>query len=529
MKLKYIFAAIISLAFVAVGCTKEEATSLSNLKVSQTYLSIPEAGGDATVTIDATEDWEFVKAFQSGAKDDNGKAITDLCFPTWLTASTEKGAAGTTELKFTAAETSGGREAELTISVGAYKQTILVRQGEMTVTSATCKEIIAGADGKSYRVTGTCTSIDNTTYGNWYLNDGTGEIVIYGTLDAKGAEKNFASLGIEAGDVVTVEGPKTTYGTTIELVNVTVLKITKSLVKVTSEDPKLPKEGGEFKVVVSHKCAAVLPVIPEGSSWITYKSAEYATGVPTKLDPNPANTTTFTFVAAANEAGAREGSLEFVPVGSKEGAKFTVSEEGAIIAAKAAEIAAAEDGTTVYRIKAIVSKVDDAAAGKFYLSDASGSIYVYKCTNSGDKSLNVGDIVTLTGNKSSYKGTAQIINPVIEEVQDVQPITAAEFAALADDTTKSKYYLLSGEIVTATGDGTKNDLTTYGNFSLKDDSGEIYVYGVSTGYNGETKKFGTLGLALGDKLTILAYKTSYKGLNQAGGAMYLSSEKKAAE
>ena len=93
------------------------------------------------------------------------------------------------------------------------------------IESATCAEVIAGPNDKTYQVTGVCTSIDNTTYGNWYLKDATGSIYIYGTLDAKGATKNFLSLGLEVGDEVTVQGPKTTYGTTVELVNVTVIKI----------------------------------------------------------------------------------------------------------------------------------------------------------------------------------------------------------------------------------------------------------------------------------------------------------------
>ena len=48
------------------------------------------------------------------------------------------------------------------------------------------------------------------------------------------SEKNFLSLGIEVGDIVTVEGPKTTYNGTVELVNVTVINIEKSLIKVDS-------------------------------------------------------------------------------------------------------------------------------------------------------------------------------------------------------------------------------------------------------------------------------------------------------
>lgn len=99
---------------------------------------------------------------------------------------------------------------------------------EPQVIEATCAEVIAGQDGDKFRVKGTCVEIVNTTYGNWYLEDATGKIYIYGTLDAEGKTKNFLSLGIEVGDIVTVEGPKTTYKeTTVELVDVTVLKIEK--------------------------------------------------------------------------------------------------------------------------------------------------------------------------------------------------------------------------------------------------------------------------------------------------------------
>lgn len=92
---------------------------------------------------------------------------------------------------------------------------------------STCADVIAGEDGTTFRVKGVCTSILNTTYGNWDLTDETGTIRIYGTLDANGQTKNFLSLGIEEGDTVTVEGPKTTYNTTVELVDVTVVNIAK--------------------------------------------------------------------------------------------------------------------------------------------------------------------------------------------------------------------------------------------------------------------------------------------------------------
>ena len=100
--------------------------------------------------------------------------------------------------------------------------------GKTTMKPLTIAQVIAGEDGNTYKVRGIVTSITNTTYGNYYLKDETGELLIYGTLDANGQTTNFASLGIEVGDIVTVEGPKKTYNQTPELVNVTVLKIEKN-------------------------------------------------------------------------------------------------------------------------------------------------------------------------------------------------------------------------------------------------------------------------------------------------------------
>ena len=80
----------------------------------------------------------------------------------------------------------------------------------MEITTATCAEVLAGPDAKTYRVTGAVTGIANTTYGNWYMNDGTGEVYIYGTLDKSGRDgqnNSIAAWGIEVGDEVTVEGP----------------------------------------------------------------------------------------------------------------------------------------------------------------------------------------------------------------------------------------------------------------------------------------------------------------------------------
>lgn len=90
--------------------------------------------------------------------------------------------------------------------------------------------VIAGTDSVTYCVRGEVTKIANTKYGNFYIKDETGELYIYGTLDANGSW-NFANLGIEVGDIVTVMGPRKDYNGTVELVNVRVLKIEKPVIE----------------------------------------------------------------------------------------------------------------------------------------------------------------------------------------------------------------------------------------------------------------------------------------------------------
>jgi hypothetical protein len=54
-------------------------------------------------------------------------------------------------------------------------------------------------------LTGVVDSILNTQYGNLYLSDETGQVYVYGVLTADGQSKQFESLGVEAGDILTIK------------------------------------------------------------------------------------------------------------------------------------------------------------------------------------------------------------------------------------------------------------------------------------------------------------------------------------
>jgi hypothetical protein len=493
MKLKYLFPLFIAILALVTSCTDEESmTLLDEIQVSSSFVSIPVEGGSASITITAKDSWTVENNVE------------------WLTISSTSGSAGESTLTFSAESTLDGRTAEVLIQCGGKTQRINIIQGLATIASATCAEVIAGPDSKTYQVTGVCTAITNTTYGNWYLEDETGSIYIYGTLDAKGAEKNFLSWGLEVGDEVTVQGPKTTYNGTVELVNVTVININKSLVKVDSvENAQLPIEGGEITVYLTCKGQGISVDIPEDAkSWLSISSIESA-----------GEEVVVKFNAAPNTGGDRGTTLTFRTTdGSKNySTETTLSQKGAIIEATIEEFLAAEVGDTQYRLSGVITSISNTTYGNLYLRDFSGETFVYGIEDFQDKGLKVGDIITLVGKRAEYKGTPQVGSAVLESVIPVTPATIAEVLTKPDDS--NTYYMVTGEI-------TQIDNPTYGNLYLKDGDSEIYLYGCYPGYGatGDYRKYliEDKGIKVGDTITVIATKGSYNGVDQLSHGIYFS-------
>ena len=503
MKLKYIIPCFVALvAALFTSCSDDnDPTYLDEIRVSSSYVSIPAEGGSDTITITAKDNWVIT-------------GMTD-----WLTISPFMGEAGETQVIFSAAA-GEGRTAELQIICGEAIQNINVIQGIASVTTATCKEVIDGPEAKTYRVTGTCTSIANTTYGNWYLNDGTGEVYIYGTLDAKGQTKNFTSLGIEVGDIVTVEGPKTLYGTTVELVDVTVVNIQKSLIKVDSlSSETFPVEGGDITAYLTCKGEGVNVEIPEDAKdWLSMASI---TG-----GENP----TVKFHAAANAGGDRSTTLVLTTTkGGKEyTSKLALSQAGAIVTATVAEFLAAPVGETQYRLTGVIASVAKADYGNVYIRDYTGEAYIYGIGAKGDFAklgLKVGDIVTVVGTRAAFKDSPQMAGGKYETHIPVTEVSIAEFITKPND--KNVYYMVSGTISSLLGsNGKPND---YGNLYITDGTNELYVYGCYPGWGatGDFRKgfIKAQGIEEGDRLTMIGYKDEYNGLIELCGGTYFSHEK----
>ena len=83
------------------------------------------------------------------------------------------------------------------------------------VVYTTVAEFLAAAeDNTVYQLTGVITSVTNTTYGNFYLKDETGEVLIYGLCSPEGQQKYWAESGAKVGDTITVQTKRTSYNST---------------------------------------------------------------------------------------------------------------------------------------------------------------------------------------------------------------------------------------------------------------------------------------------------------------------------
>lgn len=556
-------------ALLMVGCADDGSTvgTFGSLSYEDTYVTIGETGGDATVTLRTDADWKFDDIFSLSVTIDGQKQTKYFPLPvkltddktdgelSWLTVDKLSGTAGETTLTFHADATTGGREAELRLSVGNHKQFIKVRQGSLEASPSTCKEVIDGPDGKTYQVTGTVTAIANTTYGNWYLNDGTGEIYIYGTLDKDGKTKNFSSLGIEVGDVVTVEGPKTTYGTTIELVDVTVVKIQKSLIKVITPDVEIGKEGGSFDVKVAYKGSGVNLSIPaDAQSWLKLASSDFKAGVKTIYDTAaPADTTIFHFTVDANEGEGRQAAIEFSSsnASNSSAVTFTVKQKANVLPhglnpddpftvaeaiAKCQEIGTTTDGQ-IYYAKGIISSIKEVSTSygnaTFNISDDGSDDNALTCYRSfsvdnakfaAEDEIGIGDEVVVCGKLVNYNGKTPEFsgNVYIYKLMKASnapgtknhPFNIAQAIAFIDGGGTGEVYvegivseLVSGGFSANYGNGTfwiSDDGTKYGDATKDFEAYRVYWLGNQKWVEGDDQ------IAVGDKVVLCGELTKYK-------------------
>ena len=108
-------------------------------------------------------------------------------------------------------------------------------------------------------------------------------------------------------------------------------------------------------------------------------------------------------------------------------------------------------------------------------------------------------------------GTVNTASFNFEAPEAIEKLTVAEFLAKE---VGNVYYELTGTISNISS-------TEFGNFDLTDDTGTVYVYGLTaTKATSNDKSFSSLGLREGDVLTLVGTRAEYKGTAQVGGPAY---------
>ncbi len=105
----------------------------------------------------------------------------------------------------------------------------------------------------------------------------------------------------------------------------------------------------------------------------------------------------------------------------------------------------------------------------------------------------------------------------------VENATIEQF--LAAEVSDYKWYKLTGTIKEFGVDknGSSDNAKIYGNFYLEDATGVVYVYGLTaTKVDKNDKSFASLGLEVGDKITIWGTRDEYSSEAQVGGPAYMA-------
>jgi hypothetical protein len=374
-----------------VGCTQEEPVSkLSGLEVDNDYVSVAADEGSAvTIKVKGDDSWTA--------------AIPDTKVD-WLTVNPTSGAAGQeVTVTFTAKATAAARGTEVHFTMGSKVKIVKVNQqapAGVEVKPSTVAEVLAGDEGKTYRVTGTVVSIANTSYGNWYMNDGTSDtnLYIYGTFNSKSqypkdADGGWAGFGIEVGDKVTVEGPKTVYSGTVELVDVSIIKIEKSLIDASLTTPTVGPAAGSDTLNVASKVQPVLVDI--AADWVKItdftEDGNYILAYEENLFTAPR-----TAVINIKAPGAMKS--------------VTLTQEGVpATGASVTDIIAQADGSVVQTLPSTV--VVALTTKGAVLSDGTKAIYAY---GESAAALEIGDGVRMSATKKTYNGV-----PELDTITDV--------------------------------------------------------------------------------------------------------------
>lgn len=561
MKLRNFIYGLMAVAGFAACQPEDTNLGVPNIEISAEEMSFDDAGGEQTLTVTATRDWMVDSDYEwVVVSPESGEASSEAQTVT-VTVLENTGMDRTADIKFTI----GMRSRYLTVNQagpGGSADALIVYANDFDKTKA--EKGSSGwatyLDSFDGWLNATGTGINTVTYGfdrmTARTNSGNGSAGSYSDyvdLGASGMNYLWFGSGTPYFAVKNITLP--------EGQNEFLLSFGTERYLYEAKDNTFSWD--EFKVYVS----------ADGNKWVN-PSVEFAGGVlpngrwdlAKSLFAVPEGTSSLYvyFTSSLGSAYAIDDlKLEIAVSGGtlvpmldfSNGEEFQVGDKvtgggntGDATAPESkgkktvAEFITAADTQNYYELTGKVSGFNPTYCS-FDLTDDSGKIYVYsvldasksewtsKISNGGTITIygkylyydaksqhEVVDayIVSYTGDGSSSGGGENEGKPA-----SLVKATVAEFLAATEST--EVWYELTGEITSIVSGN------AYGNLYINDGTAEVYIYGLTNGWVGyNNKSFDSIGLKVGDTVTIGTLRGSYNGTPQGGGsqvpAYYISHE-----
>ena len=543
MKLRNLFVGAVAAVFALAGCQeKEQNLGTPDISISTNELTFDVEGGEQALTVNATRDW---------------RVETDA---DWVVVDPAKGEASADDqtVTVTVLENTGmDRSADLKFTIGMKSKYLTVSQagpgGSAEALIVYYNDYDKVEAEKTYGSGSSWPYLDQ--FDGWQNQTGTGAANVeyaYSGMSARANSTSDSNYSDYAGSGKNnMFFGKSAYLATknIALGGATDFTLTFGSEKYSQDGDSVFKNA-EFHVYLSNDAAKWVEIDytfagTEGGRW-NIAAADFSV---------PAGTENLSVCVKADVASVyrmddlklviSEGGAEvdfskgvemdFTAGGSTGGGSTTAPESKGKKTVE--EFIAAADTQNYYELTGTVSGFNPTYCS-FDLTDATGKIYVYSVLDASKaewtSKISIGGTITIYGKYLYYEQKSQheVVDAHIVsfegdgsgsttpsgQPESLTKATVAEFLAAPESS--DVWYELTGEIISIA----KQD---YGNFTIKDATGEIYIYGMTSKWVGSNdKSFSQIGLKVGDTVTLGTLRGSYNGQPQGGGnpvpAFYIS-------
>lgn len=542
MKLRNLLIGALAAVGFMTACEMEENLGTPKIALSESELAFDKDGGSRTITVVATRDWAVEENADWLAVSPNEGTASSVVQDVVLTVLPNDGMDREVEVKFTIGMTSkylkvvqagpGGSAEQLIVFFNDFdKEEATKSYGSsggswpyLDQFDGWMNQTGTGAASVTYNYSGMSARANSTSDSNYsdYAGSGMNNMFF-------GKSAYLATKGIALGDATSFE---LTFGT-----------------EKYSQDNGSVFTNSEFHVYLSN----------DGEKWVELKDYTFAGGttegrwnVASANFSVPAGTETLSVCMAVDVASSyRMDDLKLV-ISDKQGTAvdFSAAKEMDFTAGGSSsgepvtppsnitDVTVAEfnekpvSTSDWYRLSGTVGGPVNMTYGNFDLIDETGKVYVYGISNWSEYSsiFAEGGTVTVVGQRGDYNGKIEVLEAYIESFTpgsgdpgndpgndesgkpaSLTKATVEEF--LAAEVSSDVWYELTGEITSIVSGN------AYGNLYINDGTGEVYIYGLTNGWVGyNDKSFDSIGLKVGDTVTIGTLRGEYNGSPQGGGS-----------